>query len=132
MQQLKTRSAHIIQRRIWAADVKKDMQKLLGWSPYLDQYESYQYKKAIAYLLLILPSWPSVRKELEASPIFWNWWKNQWATRDQILLDEAPYTNQFETVAFLFKQMHNAATLVEYLQPSYAEMIGIVMKKAAR
>lgn len=70
---------------------------------------------------------------LMESPIFWKWWKNHWAQRDEVFLYEwANYSDLYD-LRHEYAYIHCAANLHirpnrAILEDSYAKMIGDYIK----
>jgi hypothetical protein len=58
--------------------------QLLSWSH--DDYCNYQYKCGLSYLAWYAPANETLRRQLEGSKLFWNWFKNVWTVYDESLL----------------------------------------------
>ena len=76
-----------------------------------------------------------VINQLERSKIFWSWWKNSWANRDDVFIANNIISN-LNVKEELYLALHDALTLAEELRPdaivlgeSYKVMIGELIKK---
>lgn len=100
-----------------------------------EQYSQLQYQAGIDYLRTKGYD-ASMCAVIESSRIFWNWWRNEWATRDQafvnsvekgdtlaMLKEQYLYNNSPRTLA---ASVHPNATV---LNESYSVMIGQLIKK---
>jgi len=83
-------TAQLFQQK--ADHVKNEICLLLNWTDM--DYAQTQYEIGLQYLALYLPSDCRLRKQLECSRLFWNWFKNQWAIHDYELLNDATFLNQ--------------------------------------
>lgn len=112
------------------AQIKQQVCQLLQCTA--EQYAVFQYETGLAYLQLYLHGYQPVQYELEASKIFWNWWKNQWAMRDAQFLQADHRGNHWA----IYLNHNDAAMLASEMRPnaivlgrSWAVMIGQVIKQ---
>lgn len=75
---------HISQRRDWANGLKRRILDLLGWDDL--QFGQVQYEQGLQYLATYLFGYEYEADMISRSRIFWNWWKNHWAVRDESFL----------------------------------------------
>jgi hypothetical protein len=81
---MRTKSKHIQQRQQQAANLKEQVLKVLQWGE--QTYCDHQYNTGLAYLNYYIPTDAMWMEFLVRSKIFWNWWKNKWAERDQAFM----------------------------------------------
>jgi hypothetical protein len=123
------------QRQYAAATLKERVCQLLQWNE--QQYAEFQYEAGLEYMQLYTLDDKVACNVLERSKIFWNWWKNAWANRDEVFFG---YQNlgliNASTIEKMYMQLHDALALAEELRPdalvlgdSYKKMIGVVIKK---
>jgi len=104
----------------------KDVRRLLGWTE--QQYCDFQYESGLEYLQAYIPDDQHGIDMLSRSRIFWNWWKNHWAMRDEQFISVAEeYTKGNEK---LYRTMNSSKALTSKIYPnaavleeSYAVMI---------
>ena len=89
--------------------------KMLGWSEL--EYATFINETGMQYLELYIPADRQGIYMLNRSRIFWNWWKNQWAIRDEIYL---AIVNDFSprNWELLYRQEHSADVLTNSIFPS--------------
>lgn len=114
-----------------APDVQQQVQRLLGWTEL--EYADFQYEQGIAYLQAYIPNDQHGIDILLREKIYWNWWKNHWAIRDQDFIDVADdgTSCSHKTLCNLYRKFHSVKLLVDTIFPnavvlgeSYAKMIG--------
>ena len=123
----------IQQRQTAAFTAKETICHKLGWDA--NKYAQHQYQTGLEYLRLYTLDDAMAIATLERSKIFWNWWKNAWANRDETFIHNSTIFNWNYPVE-MYKRMHKALTLAEELRPdaivlgnSYRVMIGQVIDK---
>jgi hypothetical protein len=122
------------QRKKTATTLKGRVCELLGWNEM--QYAEYQYNTGIEYMVLYTLNNEAICDDLVRSKIYWNWWKNGWANRDEcFLVDNINLVDKATAIA-IYNGVHDALALSEELRPdaivlgdSYKTMIGEVIKK---
>ncbi len=122
------------QRKQTATTLKGQVCELLGWDE--QQYAEYQYNTGLEYMELYTLDDAMACEVLERSKIFWSWWKNAWANRDECFMVEKIKLIDRATAIALYYGVHDALALAEELRPdaivlgdSYKQMIGEVMEK---
>lgn len=126
------KTTHVEKRRQQAHESKLSITEILGWKE--EVYCEHQYNIGLAYLNYYIPTDPIGMEFLVRSKIFWNWWKNKWADRDQDFLDQwLPRENwkkvQRRTLVLLYLELNDPMVLSEDIKPhavvlgdSYAKM----------
>jgi len=126
--------SQIAQRREQAAKTKAVVMTLLQWTEL--EYAEFQYESGLAYLRHYIP-WDKWGQDmLQRSKLFWNWWKNQWALRDESFcaMDSEVPTSEVgistANLRRLYYHLHDAAILASDIYPnrtvleeSYNQMI---------
>ncbi len=130
---MRNKITHTQARKLLAQQVQQRVCYLLNWTD--KQYKEFQYKQGCLYLQLYLSKYPAIIDELIDNKIFWAWWRNQWANRDDIYVHNTEVLHLPKRVG-LYQQTHNAETLVLDMYPpasvfaqSYNTMIGEVIKQ---
>ena len=119
-------ATHINSRITEAAAYKQSICILLEWSK--EEYTTYQYETGLAYLRHYLPNDAEGARMLEGSKIFWNWFKNHWANRDNGFIRSCiDYDDCVDNYRLLYEELNDARTLACAIYPS-----GVVMKESAR
>jgi len=120
-------------RKTRTIDLKAAIVKFLGWTEM--EYAEMQYEHGLLYLTTYLEQDTAYANLLSGCKIYWSWWKNHWANRDQDFLRmmetvDAP----LELRRILYSDYHDGAKLAEMIHPnsvvlneSYTEMIGAVI-----
>ena len=114
-----TATTHIAKRKQKAQALKQGIEQLLGWSQF--EYGNFQYECGLAYLRHYITHDQWGQDMLQRSRLFWNWWKNQWAFRDEAFLAEhAEGLNKvrMETRITMYKYVHDAAMLASEIYPN--------------
>lgn len=108
----------------------KDVRRLLGWTEFT--YYQFQYETGLAYLDKYIPHDPAGIDIIVRSKMFWNWWKNHWAIRDEQFLEMMQNNNS--DAEELYINMHHPELLTQTIYPnasvleeSYAQMIGNII-----
>jgi len=104
----------------------------------VEQYAQLVYAEGLKYLRYYLPDDKEGQNMINRSRVFWNWWKNHWATRDaefKSLLERYP-VNDAEIRLQLYLQYNDGKQLAENLHPqsvvmeeSYSEMISELLQE---
>ena len=102
-----------------------------------EQYAEFQYKAGLQYLKHYLPNDKDAADMLSRSRVFWDWWRNHWANRDEhwkCLTDRTPVRDRDLRVQ-LYTQYHDGKELAHNIHPnstvlneSYALMIQDLIK----
>jgi hypothetical protein len=130
-------AAYIINRKKQIAEQQAAIRAVLDWSEL--EYGTFQYECGLAYLRHYITHDKWGQDMLQRSQMFWNWWKNQWATRDQAFIaehGEGLKKERTETAQTFYRYLHDPATLASEIYPgrlvmdeSYSSMIGSMIKK---
>ena len=104
-----------------------------------DKYYTWIFEMGCRYLEILIPDDMEARQQISNSPIYWGWWKNHWAVRDEAWLIEIDIIDTDEECFELYKRLHNPRRLVssvgyygQRLNDSYATMIGALNKSFSR
>lgn len=107
--------------------IQARVQKVLKWDDM--QYAEFMYERGLEYLNLYIPDDPHGIEALQRSRIFWAWWKNHWAIREQAFLDNLGHCSDIFWMEY-YKQTHCPHLLIDIIYPnaavlenSYAKMI---------
>jgi len=134
---LQTATRRITSPKQGALELKQTICALLGWDEL--QYAEFQYQMGLAYLgsYIIGDHWG--QDMLQRTPLFWNWWKNQWMIRDKAFLqdqEEELSKLRVETCRSLYRHLHDAGQLACDIYPgrmimdeSYNQMIHSLIKE---
>lgn len=124
---------HVQQRQKAATSLKQKICLMLNWSEVA--YAQFQYETGLEYLMLYTLDDQLAIAQLECSKIFWNWWKNSWANRDETFLHNLTVFKCYDKEK-MYRKLHDALALAEEMTPdaivlgeSYKVMIGEVIKK---
>jgi hypothetical protein len=105
----------------------------LRWSEL--EYSNFQMETGFEYLEQYIPTDKLGIHMLTRSRVFWNWWKNHWAQRDEEFLEIICPNTQAQTLQRLYQKTHNPKRLIDTIYPnavvleeSYAVMIGHCIK----
>ena len=123
------------QRLAQIAFAKRQVINRLEWDEL--QYGEFQFKIGCSYLQNYIPNDPDGIDMLIKERMFWNWWKNRWAERDeQVLLMQFSPTGNIVTD---YKWMHNPVELAGLIRPNaiclgdcYAILIGDIFHSKNR
>lgn len=117
------------------ARLKAAMCELLECTP--EQYAEFQYQAGLKYLKHYMPNDPTSADNLSRSTVFWNWWRNHWANRDEhfmCLHDRCPIHRRDVKIE-LYTKYNDGKDLAENIHPnsvvlneSYAVMISELIK----
>lgn len=109
--------------------MKHQIIKLLRWTEL--EYAEFQYNTGIDYLNAYIPNDAQGIDMLCRNKIYWSWWKNHWAIRDQEFLEIAANGGDLKAVLRLYMRFHNTRRLINEIYPnaqvlgnSYCRMIG--------
>lgn len=98
---------------------RSDIQQALQWTE--QEYFNFQFETGIAYLEHYIPGDQHGIDLLSRDRIYWNWWRNHWAQRDEQFL--SLFTPEFSHPKILekiYKGFHDVYTLVNEIYPSAA------------
>lgn len=105
------------------------VQSLLRWDEL--QYGQFMYQTGLAYLQAYIPDDDISTRALGCSRIFWRWWKNHWAQRDEQFLQRVNIYAPTCGMVRYYRFHNDAVRLVKCIYPnsivlhdSYAAMIG--------
>jgi hypothetical protein len=106
-----------------------------------EQYAELVYNEGLKYLKHYLPDDPEGREMLNRSRVFWNWWKNHFANRDEEfkgMVEAHPLlpTHREEIMRQLYLNYNDGRQLALNLHPqsvvleeSYSDMIHKLLRK---
>ena len=127
---------HTKNRKLQADQLKERVCYLLNWTP--DEYAEYQYKQGCLYLQMYLSKYPAIIDELLQNRIFWAWWRNQWANRDDAFIHDEQHLH-VPNRRLLYRHTHDPEMLILDMYPqtsafakSYSKMIGEVAKQETK
>lgn len=103
---------------------------ILRWNEL--EYATFIHETGLEYLELYIPGDRQGIDALSRSRIFWNWWKNHWAIRDQQFLDEMDKDIEHSFIPKALYEFYHSADMLSssifpnavVLENSYAKMIG--------
>lgn len=131
---MKTTQTQTEKRTEQAKSLKEIVCQLLGWDEM--QYAEFQYNTGLQYLQHYIPRDPEGIDQLAGNRIFWNWWKNRWADRDQQYCNPGTPMLTPGTRLAMYHLVHNPEFLAKEIYPngvvlgaSYAVMINEVIKE---
>jgi hypothetical protein len=109
------------------------------------EYCEFQMKQGESYIKRYVPQpekYSMVIESLMRSRIFWNWWKNQWALRDEKFLNLSVVVYCSHDVTFLQKiyvEFNSIKILISKIHPnrivleeSYSDMIRNVIREEVK
>jgi hypothetical protein len=115
-----------------ALTLKQQVCQLLQWAD--EDFAAFQYEMGLAYLKEYIPNDPHGADQLSRSKTFWNWWKNQWAQRDEKFIAMHRPNWKYEDTLYIYLDEHNPAILIGTTHPnavvlhqSYAEMMQLII-----
>lgn len=118
-------------RRLTLEALKKAVMELLNWDEM--QYCNFQYNQGLKYLDAYIQD-DAFR--IERSRVFWNWWKNHWALRDETILNSHLLTICVQGRREVYRDLNDGAKLASEVHPnkvvleqSYSEMITELVKE---
>lgn len=108
---------HINSRKRVAQALKKTVCQWLQWDEL--QYGTFQYESGLTYLRFYIPGDDWGQDMLQRSPLFWNWWKNQWSQRDANFCDVEDDQKNMSVVNLRrhYKHLHDPAALASEIYP---------------
>lgn len=118
--------------------LKASVTNLLKWSEM--EFAEFQYESGLTYLKAYLSKDAYGQDALAASKIFWNWWKNQWANRDEVFyLDVTTSEISLANRVRLYRALHDGYNLTKEIHPhrvvmeeSYALMVTEFVEKETK
>lgn len=128
-----------ISRKEKAHGLKRAVCELLNWTEL--QYGEYVFERGTEYLHVYLQGDEYAIQVLERSPIFWAWWKNHFAKRDEsfLMLHRSTPIRSLEIRLQLYHHYNEPKMLAESIHPnsvvlneSYALMIKEVITHETR
>lgn len=110
-------------------NLKASVMALLNWDDLA--YGRAQYEAGIAYLKLYLEGDEHAADQISRSRVYWAWWRNHWANRDEQFLAYCANTALDRVVMReLYADWHNPTDLARTIHPhgvvlneSYAQMM---------
>jgi DNA-binding LytR/AlgR family response regulator len=125
------RTTHINRVRQITANVKMQVQNLLGWDDM--QYAAFQEAQGYAYLNSLFANAP-LADHIPEHKEYWSWWKLHWLRRDREFLDMAGllFPGEYQTY---YEELHTPDTLAfrphaAILERTYTAMIHQLTKNA--
>lgn len=89
--------------------------RLLGWTEM--DYSQFIYETGLQYLESYIPTDRAGIDALSRSKIFWAWWRNHWAIRDENYL-EVLENFSLDNWEILYRQLHDIDALINSIYPS--------------
>jgi hypothetical protein len=133
---MRNKITHTEARKLLATQLQERVCYLLNWTA--EEYTAFQYKQGCLYVQMYLSKNPEIIDELLANRIFWAWWRNEWANRDDVYVHNTEVLHLANRMP-LYRQLHDAETMILDMQPpasafalSYCKMIGEVIKQQTR
>lgn len=126
--------SHAQQRINNMEQLKQQVCQLLHITP--DEYAERQYKAGCQYLQSYIPNDPTGIDQLLRSGVYWAWWRNHWALRDETFCVGHVEALSMKLRHQLYNELHNPYTLATSIRPNgvvlqlaYASMIDDVHKQ---
>lgn len=111
-----------------AQSLQQRICKLMHWDD--EDYALFQYETGLQYLAEYIPNDRFGAEQLTRSKVYWNWWKNQWAMRDEAFIEMVKPHWRYDDIVYVYLDEHNPSILIGTTHPSavvlnqsYAEMI---------
>lgn len=118
----------IDQRRETAANLQEQVIELLRWTEM--EYNTFQFESGLAFVESYISRDSPYGQVLLQSRVFWAWWKNQWALRNEIFVRDVDRISKRWCIEDWYKTMNSGKALACHTHPnrrviddSYAEMI---------
>lgn len=89
------------------------------------QYADMQFKAGCQYLQAYIPNDPTGIDQLLEQPIYWNWWRNHWAMRDEQFCYGHVECLGMKLRTDLYHQLHNPNILASEIRPN-----GVILRLA--
>lgn len=125
-----TTTTHIGRVRAENATSEQKVCKVLGVS--YEDYCKFKYVEGVEYLCLAVNNDVEVFRALESSKVYWGWWKNEWAARDEAFIRQIEGDEIRWNAGKLYIKYHSAQVLWtktteqgKHLDDSYAGMVGM-------
>lgn len=102
------------------------------------EYLGYMYECGCEYIRRIAEGDQEAVKELEASEIFWGWWKAEWMIRDEEYTCPQTMTMELFGRKRVWFQFHSPALLVadteigRHMSESFARIIGLIIRNSVK
>jgi hypothetical protein len=102
---------HIQQQQDRAKKAQQAICEALGWPD--DNYNDMVYKYGCQFLQQRYCRYPQLVDAAVLSPLFWAYWRSEWAFRDECLLNAVNNLNQLpvERIWWLYQQTHKVKEL---------------------
>jgi len=98
----------------------KSLADWLQWSE--QQYAEFIYQTGVKYLEAYYENDRDIIKYLAGRAMYWNWWKNLWAKRDEAIIEELYMEDALEIALHLrrsfYQMMHDVQTLCCEIAPN--------------
>lgn len=98
---------------------------LIGWSE--EQYAQHQYQSGLDFIKYYLPFDEQAQRVLEGNKMFWCWWRNRWALRDEGILICNLSNETTEVKLAMYLDVHS--NTIKYLHP-HRVITNILFKKS--
>lgn len=113
----------VVNRKQEFEKFKQQVCKLLAIDEH--QYAELQYKAGCQYLQSYIPHDPSGIDQLLAQSIYWTWWRNHWAMRDEQFCVGHVESLSLKLRTDLYKALHDPHVLAAEMRPN-----GIILRMA--
>ncbi len=130
-------TTHIQSRRDAIKAAMNAVLKLIGITEF--NYLEHQCNCGLEYLDILCQDSPEVFEEISSSPLFWNWWKNQWMIRDEDFASSKIADVSLRYRLRIWEEYHNAQLLSspkteggKFMDESYAHLIGLIIKQTVK
>jgi hypothetical protein len=125
--------SQVVNRRTQFEEFKRRVCELLGITQ--EQYADMQLRYGRQYLQAYIPNDPDGIDQLLGQRIYWTWWRNHWAMRDEQFCVGHVESLSMKLRTELYHELHNPNTLASCIRPNgvilelaYAGMISNVNK----
>lgn len=91
---------------------------LLRWQP--ECLALFMYERGIQYLTIFYNNDEQAISKISARKEFWNWWRSEWDTRDEVFLDQVDGREDalsIKTLNNIYRSLHLASILVCEIAP---------------
>lgn len=89
------------------------------------QYADMQYKNGCRYLQAYIPNDPIGIDQLLEQPVYWSWWRNHWAMRDEQFCCGHVESISLKLRTDLYHHLHNPNILASEIRPN-----GVILRLA--
>jgi hypothetical protein len=105
-------------RKEHAERLKALMVELLRCTP--AEYNEVQYREGLKYLKSYMSGDPNSARNLSASKVFWQWWRNHWTNRDEsfICLYKSNPIRDVQIIRQLYTQYNDGKILATSISPN--------------